>query len=64
VWSPASHNAQIVATPQDCDHIPDVGQHRRRFEEHLRKNPPKAKTIKTLLARQNILMFERDKKQK
>lgn len=48
----------------DCNNIPDVSQHRRRFEEHLKKNPPKAKTIKTLLARQNILMFERDKKQK
>ena len=49
--------------PQDCNNIPDVSQHRRRFEEHLKKNPAKAKTIKTLLARQNILMFERDKKQ-
>lgn len=48
----------------DCDHIPDVSQHRRRFEEHLKKNLPKAKAIKTLLARQAILLFERDKKQK
>jgi hypothetical protein len=53
----------VCRVAQDCNNIPDVSQHRRRFEEHLKKNPSKAKTIKTLLARQNILMFERDKKQ-
>jgi len=58
LWKPLFD--ELLNVP-GCEEIPDLSKHRQRFENFLIDNPSRAKLIRTLLAKQSVLMFEHNK---
>jgi checkpoint serine/threonine-protein kinase len=55
LWKPLFRDLLNV---HGCTNMPDLAKHRAAFENFLHTNSTKRKAVKTLLIKQNIMLFE------
>ena len=57
-----SHFFDVCLNIKDCNSIPNLNELKKPFEQFILNDNNRPKAIKTLLCRQNIMMFEFDNK--